>query len=595
MQPGDRIGKYTLLDRLGQGGEGTVFLAVHRQTQQLWTIKLTKAQDNDALLREARMLQRLRHPGLPVLVDVLDTPEGICLVTDYVRGRNLQQLLAQRGSLPADQVIRIGQALCDALSYLHTRHTKILHLDLKPSNIMLTDRGAVKLLDFGAAEKAGSDTRIHYGTDGFAAPEQYQGDRGLDERADLYGVGAVLYYALTGHKAEPGTTGILHSGIRKAALTGTGTSRLKRKGAAKGHSQYPAALLKVLNRCLLSEPDQRYCSCSELRDALLEAGNKMHRARVRLRSEAAILLGLLALLTIRPGMQLDLRSGAEQVLDYDRCLELAERAPADERWDLYRKALFLQPANPAAYEQLLDEIAADTLFDEEEEKQVRQLLGTIHAGSGRTCEEWLESVPESGGLIAWKLGLLYRFSYAGDGAVRIAHAWLSRAAALAQTCSQPPDWAQSAVLIDRLSGYSGSVTVPAAITSAQEAGLWWKDLMALSDLSPAQQLPSPLNLKLSLECMNRLLTRIGYIHQAGIGADGLGEGLDMLVQIAGMTGQAQADTPARRSDQGQKEDSKRSSAEDPELKKLQEDLIEREKQIRIQIGQIRRGKGVWAD
>ena len=197
MQTGDIVGKYRILARIGKGGEGDVFLAVHMQTEQLWTLKHLE-KDHAGRLHEVEMLRKLHHPGLPVLVDVLDTADGIFMVMEYIRGRNLEQLTQKEGHLKPVQAAAAALELCSALEYLHTRKSPVLHLDLKPANIMLTEKGRIRLLDFGAAERMYENGGIHRGTDGFAAPEQYDGSAVLDQRTDIYGVGAVLYYLICG-------------------------------------------------------------------------------------------------------------------------------------------------------------------------------------------------------------------------------------------------------------------------------------------------------------------------------------------------------------------------------------------------------------
>ncbi len=666
MKTGDVVGKYRLLSVLGRGGEGRIFLAVHMQTEQLWTLKLLGREKNEEQAREVRMLRSLHHPGLPVLVDVLDTSDGTCMVLEYVRGKNLETVMKQRGPFKQEQVIETGLVLCSALDYMHSRKPPVLHLDLKPSNIMLTEQGRIKLLDLGAAERADRPERVRRGTDGFAAPEQYDVNRMLDQRADVYGVGAVLYYLISGkyfpennrqhsdgrcnngqhsdeqynneqhsnegydngqHSNEGYDNG-QHSNERygngqhgaerhkngqhgaERHNNGQSCSRHFRIGASGERttsgpdlrlSGCPDRLARVLARCLETDPEKRYRSCRELQRALSDVGKHTGTVRRRMHAEAALLLGVLAMLVLKPGLSQEFRSGAEEVFDYDRTLEQAACAQDEERMELYRKAFFMEPADPAAYEQMLEEAGADGIFDEEEERQVRQILNTIPPGETRTYEELLEEEPSAAARVFWKLGLLYRFEYQQESAGRIAHSWLSRAVELGRSCEQVPDWVQSAILIDRLSGYTSStstITIPSVETQAEKAGQWWKDLMELSRFELRAELSRTLMLRLSLDCMNKLLTGIGYISEAGVMPDELEKGLDMLVEMVGgdLTGSESVETEMSGENQVKKDmfaDEKEglSTPEDQELRELREQWTEREKEIRVQIEQIRKQRG----
>jgi len=185
---------------------GQVYLAEDLKLKgKRWAIKECSvfAADPDSFLEEAEMLARLQHPQLPQLVDYFSTDTGSCyMVMDYIQGPTLLDLFEQQGrELPLEQVIQIAIQLCDLFHYLHTYQPRpIIYRDLKPSNVMLGDHDMVRLIDFGVARHYSigqqADT-VQIGTVGFAAPEQFMGLQ-TDARSDLYTLGAMLFYLLTG-------------------------------------------------------------------------------------------------------------------------------------------------------------------------------------------------------------------------------------------------------------------------------------------------------------------------------------------------------------------------------------------------------------
>lgn len=200
--------RYLIGEPLGQGGMGRVFEALDQQTGQKVAVKellLEAGEDRrEALLeqvrQEARLLLRLEHPGLPRLIELLEDGAQPFLVMELVSGRNLSEVLAQEGPQDEARVLEWLEQLAVALDYLH-RH-QVVFRDLKPSNLMLTGSGALKLVDFGIAKTlaGGSEgTRtVARGlvSAGFSAPEQYTG--GTDPQSDLYSLGATAYALLTG-------------------------------------------------------------------------------------------------------------------------------------------------------------------------------------------------------------------------------------------------------------------------------------------------------------------------------------------------------------------------------------------------------------
>lgn len=200
--------RYRVVRRLGQGGMGTVYEAVDKRLDATVALKETSFKD-DALRmqfeREARLLARLHHPALPKVTDHFIEGEGQFLVMQFIPGEDLEQRFKRAGGmLSQDDVLDWGDQLLDALDYLHTQIPPVIHRDIKPQNLKLTDRGQIILLDFGLAKgyvgyshDATSLKSVFGFTPRYAPFEQIHGT-GTDPRSDLYSLAATLYHLLTG-------------------------------------------------------------------------------------------------------------------------------------------------------------------------------------------------------------------------------------------------------------------------------------------------------------------------------------------------------------------------------------------------------------
>lgn len=204
--------RYVVERLLGGGGMGMVYLAQdQRLANRPCAIKemvdhfidpRQRIEANEYFAREADTLAQLKHPAIPAITDRFDDHNRHYLVMEYVEGRNLEEELAARGGpFPEGLVTDIARQLCDVLAYLHGLQPPIVYRDMKPSNVMLTSKGRVVLIDFGIARLfKGSRKGTMIGTLGFAPPEQYQGV--ADPRSDIYSFGATLHYVLTGRDPE---------------------------------------------------------------------------------------------------------------------------------------------------------------------------------------------------------------------------------------------------------------------------------------------------------------------------------------------------------------------------------------------------------
>jgi len=214
--------------------------------------------------REAKILAGMRHPGLPNVGDYFTIPgQGQYLIMDYIQGEDLRERIERLGTLPVADVIRIGIAMCEALIYLHGRQPNpILHRDIKPGNIRISNEGGVVLVDFGLAKIMRGNQVTTDGaramTPGYSPPEQY-GTARTDPRTDIYSLGATLYAALTGIIPEDG----LDRATGKAVLTPVREIR----------SNIDRRLAGVIEKSLATDADDRYQNAEEFKKALIAASD----------------------------------------------------------------------------------------------------------------------------------------------------------------------------------------------------------------------------------------------------------------------------------------------------------------------------------
>ncbi|MBA2703687.1 MAG: protein kinase [Blastocatellia bacterium] len=274
---GKFLRNYKILEKLGVGGQGTVYKATDGKLGRTVVVKvlppeLTAREANlRRFEREARLASSLDHPNICTIFD-LDEVDGVHFIAmQYVEGRNVRQLVGGH-PLELKSALLIGVQVTDALAAAHSRG--IIHRDIKSGNVMVTPSGQVKILDFGLAKllddsEATPRSAVHrtdltevgvpYGTATYAAPEQARGDR-VDKRADVFSTGVLLYEMLTGTWPFRGQTTI---DVRYAVLHDA-----PRPVAELRNEPLPASLQQILDRCLAKEPRHRYQKMEELRDDL---------------------------------------------------------------------------------------------------------------------------------------------------------------------------------------------------------------------------------------------------------------------------------------------------------------------------------------
>jgi serine/threonine protein kinase len=200
--------RYQVIRELGRGGDGAVYLCSDRRlVGSLWAIKelVAGGPERAAFEREASILSQLDHPRIPVVVDFFVQDDNGYLVREYLDGLSMYDLVEKKGPVSEAQALQWGIQLAEVLVYLHKRNPPLYHRDLKPQNVMVMADG-VRLIDFGLArEDRGQHFDDGAGSLSFAAPEQMGPSHRLEPSADIYSLGAILYYLLLG--VPPGPIG----------------------------------------------------------------------------------------------------------------------------------------------------------------------------------------------------------------------------------------------------------------------------------------------------------------------------------------------------------------------------------------------------
>jgi hypothetical protein len=269
-----KLGQYTLEERIGAGGMGTVYRATHAMLRRPAAIKLlskdrASEQDQSRFEREVQLTSRLAHPNTISIFDYGHSAEGVFYyVMEYLDGFDLERLVTSEGPLEPARVIHILVQVCGALSEAHA--LGLIHRDIKPANIVLTERidepDVVKVVDFGLVktlEKNSGDshTGTITGTPMYLAPEAIVSPERVDARTDLYALGAVAYFLLVGRNVFEAETVVGVLGKHLTALPEAPSEQLGRP--------LPSDLEAIVLQCLAKEQNARPTSAAALAAALL--------------------------------------------------------------------------------------------------------------------------------------------------------------------------------------------------------------------------------------------------------------------------------------------------------------------------------------
>lgn len=391
-------GKYKILNVVGKGGMSVVYLAMNERANKQWAIKEVRKDGMQSfevvkqnLVAETDLLKKLNHPHLPSIIDVIDCDDTFLIVMDYIEGNPLSKALETSGAQNQDDVIEWAKQLCDVLGYLHSRKPPIIYRDMKPSNVMLKPDGNVMLIDFGTAREfkysSVADTTC-LGTQGYAAPEQFGGHGQTDARTDIYCLGATMYHLVTGH--NPATPPYEMYQIRQ------------------WNPMLSSGLEEIILKCTQRNPEDRYQSCAELLYALdhykdLDIENKKVQSfkwKTFLASFIMTIVMLVGTIGFSAGLTVQTSSTYESYIANG---DSAVSQDAAEKY--YLDAINVDPANPLAYQKLLERCTSDSKLSEDEYNTIKD---AIYEHEDELKSKYPSEYADN---VAYKLGQALYFSY----------------------------------------------------------------------------------------------------------------------------------------------------------------------------------------
>jgi hypothetical protein len=281
LQPGDRLGSYTIVREVGRGGMGRVYLASDARLGRNVALKALPpeltldAAHRDRLRREARAAAALTHPGICTVYALEEFDGDLFIAAEFVDGTTLRYQLDTGRRPPAKELERVAGELATALAHAHAHG--IVHRDLKPDNVMMTSDGRVKILDFGLARLMAPDAAVGpitqpgtvFGTPAYMAPEQLQGET-VDARADVFAFGVLLYeYACGVHPFAAATPLAVAGRILESDPA----------PVAERRPDVPPAVAAVIDRCLLKTPADRFDSGGGIARALARGSDGVRVGR----------------------------------------------------------------------------------------------------------------------------------------------------------------------------------------------------------------------------------------------------------------------------------------------------------------------------
>ncbi len=508
LKVGDLIdGKYKILNEIGRGGMSTVYLAINEKANKPWAVKEVRKNGisnrelvKQSLMVEINLLKKLKHKGLPSIVDIIDQQDNYLIVMDYIEGITLENIMQEEGVQPQEKVVDWAIQLCDVLQYLHTRKPAIIYRDMKPSNIMLRSDGSVVLIDFGTArefkERHVEDTTC-LGTQGYAAPEQFGGMGQTDERTDIYSLGATMYRLVTGHNpSEP---------------------PYEMYPITHWNPRLSTGLEGIIAKCTSKDPKSRYQSVQEVRYALEHYQDLDLDSIRRYRRNLRILLaagGMTVMLFGASGVSYAAADHMQKD-EYAYNLEAGRRSPnKQDSIAFYQKAIQTDCAGEEAYDQLLTLVTQDGVLDEQEEKVLLQLSISVD----KYLERYKMQNPDGYAGLCYRIGSSYWYYYEHEekrqaGAV----AWFESAkAGFAGNPEKEQEWKRASTYVEIGNFYQR--IVPAQISGTDQGmyGEYWNNLRRLKEWNDEAPDRDLVTLRLYREIVTKTLEYAGYLQEDGV-------------------------------------------------------------------------------
>jgi serine/threonine protein kinase len=259
---GQTIGKYKILSALGSGGFGTVYLAEDTWIGKKVALKVPHKQSVNfgELLREPRLLASLNHPNIVTVLTAEKQDKVFFIVMEYVSGETLENIIARDGALDLARALDFTCQICNAVDHAHNQG--VIHRDLRPANVLVSDNGLVKVADFGTSrflELAAHGTTV-IGSPPYMAPEQFHGRATF--ASDIYSLGVTMYQMLTGTLPYQTPAPSDLEKLMRGALVSPPRSR---------NGQVPQRLNDIIMKAMAPEVTERYQRASELLEDLLSS------------------------------------------------------------------------------------------------------------------------------------------------------------------------------------------------------------------------------------------------------------------------------------------------------------------------------------
>lgn len=301
---------YKISEVIGQGSGGIVYKAIHTRLNKEVVIKQIKKANVDSIFnrQEVDLLKGLKHTYLPQVYDFIEENGEAYTVMDFIPGMDMDKAVKERGALRSKEVQRYAIQLCEAVKYLHSRKPSVIHSDIKPANIMLTNENTICLIDFNVSLMFDDENaEVLGGTPGYAPPEQLgipladikkgisgelpigKGSMYVDERSDIYSIGATMYYMLTGEKPA---------------------ENYRCKPLADFGIRMSDGMLHIVRKAMSLDPAKRYRSADEMLTALKNIGKLDRRYRaLKVRREV---ITIIAVVLLASGIALN-RMGSQKL------------------------------------------------------------------------------------------------------------------------------------------------------------------------------------------------------------------------------------------------------------------------------------------
>ena len=400
LQNGDLIldGKYEVLKCIHSKGMANVYIVQDANLGKQWCLKeIRKSQagrkniEYISLLQEANILRSLNNERIPRITAIDNEGDSLFVVMDFLDGVTLKDFVTEKGRIPEDLAVKWMHQIIQTMGYLHSERGNkkpIFYRDMKPDNLMIRSNGAINLFDFGISVRVESKDQLPdytLGTPGYVAPEQKKKDLPVDLRSDIYSMGMTFYYMLTG--VDP-----------------RGFIGEKLKPISDWSPDVSPALIKLVNKCIQNNPDDRYQTCEELQYALetYRSSDEKHRSVARRKVRAVMILLIVGImLMIGSSVPFFINTAQSKEL-YEKNLIIAQQSG---KFEDYEKVISLNPTNLTPYEGYIEAIKTDGVFSKNEENS---LLNHINPN--------LSELKKNGnfGKIAFEIGKLYWFYYESD-------------------------------------------------------------------------------------------------------------------------------------------------------------------------------------